>query len=193
MNSAVGFVGRPRRADNRVCCASNNAYCRRVRTAVLRGTFVRSAGQVVRRAETPSPWRTLDRGRPPCPGIGYKGAEQPSRQSLPEGRRVNRSPSLRGRRATIRHKLWVVGSLVRWMAGKQVGIVDLSEQRVEEFLSARRRRGRTCRGFRRTVLLLLDRLRSSGVARLPAGAVRGALASGACPRQPPLAHHRHSA
>ncbi len=71
------------------------------------------------------------------------------------------------RRATIRHKLWVVTSLARWMAGKHVAVVDLDEQRVEKFLSARRRRGRTCRGFRGTMLLLLERLRSTGVVPTP--------------------------
>lgn len=71
------------------------------------------------------------------------------------------------RRATIRHKLWVVTRLARWMAGKPVAVVDLDEQRVEKFLSARRRRGRTCRGFRVTMLLLLERLRSAGVVPTP--------------------------
>jgi site-specific recombinase XerC len=65
--------------------------------------------------------------------------------------------------ATIREKLWVVASLTRWMADQHVAVVDLDERRVEAFLGARRRRGRTSRGFCPTVLLLLEELRSAGV------------------------------
>jgi site-specific recombinase XerD len=64
---------------------------------------------------------------------------------------------------TIRHKLWVVSELTRWMAEQHLAPVDLDERRAEEFVEARRRRGRTCRGFRRTVILLLEQLRSVGV------------------------------
>ena len=71
-------------------------------------------------------------------------------------------------RATIHEKLWVVGSLARWMADEHVGVVDLDERRVEAFIGARRRRGRTSRGFRRTVLLLLEDLRFAGVVPTPA-------------------------
>jgi site-specific recombinase XerD len=71
------------------------------------------------------------------------------------------------RRATIRHKLWVLSDLARWMVGAHVTVGDLDEQRVEEFLRVRRRRGRTYRGFRGTVLLLLDHLRSAGVVPTP--------------------------
>jgi site-specific recombinase XerD len=70
-------------------------------------------------------------------------------------------------RATIRHKLWIVGGLARWMADAHVAIVDLDERRADEFIDARRRRGRTCRGFRPTVLLLLEQLRSTGVVPTP--------------------------
>ena len=70
-------------------------------------------------------------------------------------------------RATIRHKLWVATDLARWMVGAHLAVVDLDEQHVEEFLSARRRRGRTFRGFRSTLLLLLQRLRSAGVVPTP--------------------------
>ncbi len=51
------------------------------------------------------------------------------------------------RRPTIRHKLGVVTDLTRWMAEEHMAVVDLDERRVDEFLDARRRRGRTCRGF----------------------------------------------
>ena len=74
------------------------------------------------------------------------------------------------RRATIRHKLWVASCLARWMAGKHLAVVDLDEARIEKFLSARRRRGRTCRGFRGTLRLLLDRLRATAI--VPARAAR---------------------
>ena len=41
--------------------------------------------------------------------------------------------------------------------------LDLDERRVDEFVDARRRRGRSCRGFRSTVLQLLEQLRAAGV------------------------------
>jgi site-specific recombinase XerC len=66
------------------------------------------------------------------------------------------------RRATIRYKLWVISGLARWMAQRRLGLVDLDERRAGEFTEARRRGGRSCRGFRSTVLLLIEQLRSSG-------------------------------
>jgi site-specific recombinase XerC len=69
---------------------------------------------------------------------------------------------------TIRYKLWVVGDLARWMTKRQVVIDDLDERRLDEFVEGRRDRGRTCRGFRCTGLLLLQQLRSSGVIVTPA-------------------------
>lgn len=71
---------------------------------------------------------------------------------------------------TIRHKLWVVSDLTRWMTKKHLAVADLDEWRVDEFLDARRHRGRTCRGFRATVVRLLDQLRSAGVVPTPAPA-----------------------
>lgn len=70
-------------------------------------------------------------------------------------------------RSTIRHKLWVVSDLTRWITKKHLPIVDLDEQRVDEYLKARRRRGRTLRGFRPTLLRLLVQLRSVGVVPTP--------------------------
>jgi site-specific recombinase XerD len=70
------------------------------------------------------------------------------------------------RRTTIRHKLWALTGLTRWMTAAHLAVVDLNEQRADEFLEARRRR-RTCRGLRRTVLLLLEHLRSAGVIPMP--------------------------
>ncbi len=71
------------------------------------------------------------------------------------------------RRATIRHKLWVVSGLARWMTNERVTVADLDERRVDEFAEARKRRGRTCRGFRRTLLQLLEQLRSTGDVQRP--------------------------
>jgi site-specific recombinase XerD len=67
------------------------------------------------------------------------------------------------RRPTIRYKLWVISGLTRWMARRRVAVVDLDERRAGEFIDARRRRGRSCRGFLSTVRQLLEQLRSSGV------------------------------
>jgi len=71
------------------------------------------------------------------------------------------------RRSTIRNKLWVVSLFSRWMTDEQVAVVDLDERCVDEFVDARRRRGRTCRGFRRTLLQLLEQLRAADVVPKP--------------------------
>lgn len=68
---------------------------------------------------------------------------------------------------TIRHKLWVLSDLARWMADEHLAVIELDEQRVDEFLELRRRRGRCCRGFRSTVLQLIGQLRCSGVVPVP--------------------------
>ncbi len=68
---------------------------------------------------------------------------------------------------SIRHKLWVLSGLARWMTKQRLAVVDLNERRVDEFLHARRRRGRTCRGFRPTMLLLIEQLRSAGIIPAP--------------------------
>jgi site-specific recombinase XerD len=70
-------------------------------------------------------------------------------------------------RPTIRHKLWIVSDLTRWITEKHLALVDLDEWRVDEFLEARQRRGRTSGGFRATVLRLLEQLRSVGVVPTP--------------------------
>lgn len=72
---------------------------------------------------------------------------------------------------TIRHKLWVVSGLARWMAKQHLAIVDLDERRVDEFLEDRRRRSLGHRGFRTTALLLVRQLRSAGVVPAPEPAV----------------------
>ncbi len=64
--------------------------------------------------------------------------------------------------ATIRTKLWIVGYLAHWMSARRVVVAHLDEQRIVECLAARRRCDRKCRGFRRTMLQLLERLRSAG-------------------------------
>jgi len=86
--------------------------------------------------------------------------------------------SLGYHRATIRHKLWVIGCVTRWMASKHVAVVDLDEPCVDEFVDARRRRGRTYRGFRRTLLQLIEQLRSAGVVRTPEPALDNSPAAG---------------
>jgi site-specific recombinase XerD len=69
--------------------------------------------------------------------------------------------------ATIRHKLWTVSCVSRWMAAKQLRIAEFDERRVQEYWGARRRRGRTCRGLRATLLLLLEHLRCAGAVPRP--------------------------
>jgi site-specific recombinase XerD len=64
------------------------------------------------------------------------------------------------RPTTIRYRLWVVRGLTAWMAGTRVGVTDLDEDRVGEFLSTRRDDGR--RGLRRSLRHLLEWLRASG-------------------------------
>ena len=68
---------------------------------------------------------------------------------------------------TIRDKLGVVSGLARWMAMRRLAIIDLDEQRVDEFLDDRRRRRLGSRGFRTTALLLLQQLRSASVVPAP--------------------------
>jgi len=69
---------------------------------------------------------------------------------------------------SIRYKLWVLSDLARWMTHEQLAVADLDEQRVEDFLEVRRRRGCTCRGFRSTAFQLIEQLRRSGVVAAPA-------------------------
>ena len=68
---------------------------------------------------------------------------------------------------TIRDKLWMLSDLARWMTNEHLAVVDLDEQRVDEFLEVRGRRGRSCRGFRTTALQLIERLRCEGVVPAP--------------------------
>lgn len=67
------------------------------------------------------------------------------------------------RHETILHKLWIVSLFGRWMEHAGLALSDLDEGRAEEFLSARRRRGRTHRGHPRTLRQLIEHLRSRGV------------------------------
>lgn len=73
--------------------------------------------------------------------------------------------------STIRHKLWAIGDLTHWMRRKQLAVVDLDERRVAEYVNARRRRGRSCRGFGPTALRLIEQLRSGGILRRPMATV----------------------
>ena len=69
---------------------------------------------------------------------------------------------------SIRYKLWVLSDLARWMSREQLAVAHLDEQRVDEFLEVRRRRGCGCRGFRATALQLIEQLRRAGVVAAPA-------------------------
>ncbi len=68
---------------------------------------------------------------------------------------------------TVRHKLRVLSDLARWMTNQHLAVVDLDEQRVDEYLEVKRRRGRSCRGFRTTALQLIEQLRCAGVVPAP--------------------------
>ena len=68
---------------------------------------------------------------------------------------------------TIRHKLWEVSCLTRLMTDEGVGVADLDERRVDEFIDVRRSSGRSCRGIRHTLLQLLEHLRSVGEIQRP--------------------------
>ena len=82
------------------------------------------------------------------------------------------------RHATIREKLWVVTGLARWMARKRLAIGDLDERRADEFLAARRRRGREDRVSRWTLRQLIEHLRVASVVPTPVAEVdRSALAT----------------
>lgn len=72
-------------------------------------------------------------------------------------------------RETVRQRLRIVRTLSRWMAGKRLGVIDLNERRVEEFLHDQREHC-VYRGSRCTLLQLLEQLRAEGVlapAQLP--------------------------
>lgn len=69
--------------------------------------------------------------------------------------------------ATIHTKLWTIGNLMRWMSQEHVALVDLDAGAVDKFLRVGRRRGRACRGFRRTLLQFVEQLPSAGVVRSP--------------------------
>ena len=71
------------------------------------------------------------------------------------------------RPTSIREKLRTVSVLARWMADRGHASTDLDEASVAEFLVARRARGRTGRGLRRTGLALLAHLRSAGAIPTP--------------------------
>lgn len=69
--------------------------------------------------------------------------------------------------STIRHKLRVLSDLAHWITSEHLAVVDLDEQRVDEFLEVRRRRGHSCRGFRSTALQLIEQLRCAGAVPVP--------------------------
>lgn len=69
--------------------------------------------------------------------------------------------------STIHTKLWTIGCLIRWMADKHVAVIDLDAEAVDEFLEVRRRRGCTCRGFRRTLLQFVEQFPAAAVVQAP--------------------------
>lgn len=72
-------------------------------------------------------------------------------------------------RSTAKEKIRLVADLSRWLDRRQLGLDDLDEQRVVQFLQYRRRRSRVPRNNRATLEVLLKQLRSVGVvaARTP--------------------------
>jgi site-specific recombinase XerD len=70
-------------------------------------------------------------------------------------------------RATIRHKLWIVGTFLAWMAGRKLSIEDLDDGHVAACISSRSKLGGTCHDFRLTLFQLLEHLRESCVVPVP--------------------------
>jgi site-specific recombinase XerD len=70
-------------------------------------------------------------------------------------------------RLTIRAKLCSIARLGDWMTKKRLGVIDLDEPRVDDFLVVERRRGRRRRGGRVTLLHLLAYLRDAEVVPMP--------------------------
>lgn len=68
---------------------------------------------------------------------------------------------------TIREKLREVVRLAAWMGRKRLGIVELNERRIAEFLGEEHRHGRCRRGDGTTLLGLLAQLRSVGAVPEP--------------------------
>jgi len=66
-------------------------------------------------------------------------------------------------RASIHAKVHVAAQLGRWLERRGLGVRDLDDPRVREFLRWRRRRYRAHRGAEATVVQLLRQLRTAGV------------------------------
>jgi len=95
-----------------------------------------------------------------CAGSGPASSASPS---TPSARTSPISATAAGRSGTR----WIVVGLARWMADERVAIGDLDERRVVKFVEAPRRRDRTCPGFERTALQLIEQLPSAGVVPSP--------------------------
>ena len=54
-------------------------------------------------------------------------------------------------RSTVRAQRWLLDQLERWLKRKNLAVVDLEEQVVNQFLTKRRRKGPRSRGERRMV------------------------------------------
>lgn len=65
-------------------------------------------------------------------------------------------------RDTARHKISLVVDFGRWVEARRCGLAALGEENIEAFIRSRKRRRTIQRGDRKTLRLLLDRLRSSG-------------------------------
>ena len=69
--------------------------------------------------------------------------------------------------STIRHKLWTVSCLQRWMQAERVKLEEFDERLIDRMREARRRRGRVCRNLRTTLSQLLCHLRACGAVARP--------------------------
>ena len=65
-------------------------------------------------------------------------------------------------RGTIRERLWLLGSLERWLKRKGLALVDLQEPVTKRFLERQRRTGRFNSGDARIVQHFLEHLRDKG-------------------------------
>lgn len=76
---------------------------------------------------------------------------------------------------TIRHKYGLLRRLEQWMKSQRLGIHDLDEECAKAFVAARSRRGLRRIDVERTVLQLIEYLRSCGAVARPVSASDGSL------------------
>ncbi len=70
-------------------------------------------------------------------------------------------------RPSIRDRIGIIARLSRWLEQSKLGIVNLNEKRVDEFILGRKRSGRLYHGERPTLYRLLGQLRFIGAVRGP--------------------------